>query len=85
MKPVTKKMCTKNTVDIKDLKYMTSLYFKKFNGPTLAVLDHKKPVAYLLTTSTYEALFEKIEDIELEKIAKARLLGKSVRVELSHV
>jgi len=46
----------------------------------VAVLNHNKPVAYLLSAHAYEALLEKIDDVELAKIVKGRRGGKTIKV-----
>lgn len=48
----------------------------------VAVLNHNKPVAYLLSAKAYEALLDKLEDAELTKIVKERRGGKTVKVKL---
>ncbi len=46
----------------------------------IAVLNHNKPAAYLLSANAYEALLEKLDDAELSKIVQQRRWGKTVKV-----
>ncbi len=48
----------------------------------IAVLNHNKPAAYLLSAKAYEALLDRLDDAELLKIVKKRQDGKAVKVKL---
>ena len=48
----------------------------------IAVLNHNKPAAYLLSAKAYEALLDRLDDAELVKIVKNRQGGKTVKVTL---
>nr|WP_296505903.1 type II toxin-antitoxin system prevent-host-death family antitoxin [Rhodoferax sp.] len=48
----------------------------------VAVLNHNKPAAYLLSARAYEALLDKLEDFELTKIVKERQGSETVKVTL---
>ena len=48
----------------------------------MAVLNHNKPEAYLLSAKAYEHLLDQIDDIALIKIIEKRRGGKTVRVRL---
>jgi antitoxin StbD len=49
----------------------------------VAVLNHNKPEAYLLSAKAYEALLDLVDDISLIKTIKARSGGKTVKVKLA--
>jgi antitoxin StbD len=46
----------------------------------VAVLNHNRPAAYLVSASYYEALLDQVENVELSKIVKERRGGKTVKV-----
>lgn len=49
----------------------------------VAVLNHNKPAAYLLSADYYEFLLDQLENVELAKIVKERRGGKTVKVSLA--
>jgi len=53
------------------------------SGSPIAVLNHNKPVAYLIPAETYEALVDMIEDYELSKVVEERRAGKAQAVAVS--
>jgi antitoxin StbD len=48
----------------------------------IAVLNHNKSTAYLLSAKAYEALLERLDDAELTKIVKQQQGVKRVKVTL---
>jgi antitoxin StbD len=48
----------------------------------VAVLNHNKPAAYLISAAAYEEILEQLEDAALTKIVKARQRGRSVKVNI---
>jgi antitoxin StbD len=52
-------------------------------GSSVAVLNHNKPEAYLLSAKAYEALLELIDDVSLIKTIQAIKGGKTVKVKLA--
>lgn len=51
-------------------------------GATVAILNRNEPAFYCVPASVYEAMMERLEDIELNAIADARKDEPVVRVEL---
>ena len=51
----------------------------------VAVLNHNKPEAYLLSAKAYEALLDLIDDLTLVKTIKERKGGKTVKVKLEQL
>ena len=51
-------------------------------GFPVAILNHNKPAAYLVPAATFEALLDKLEDVELATIVKAREDQAEVEVSL---
>ena len=52
------------------------------NDNPVAVLNHNKPTAYLLSADYFEQLLDQVDNIELSKIVKKRRGGKTVKVSL---
>ncbi len=60
------------SVSISELKKNPSSLLSQANGSPIAVLNHNKPTAYLISAETYEAMVEMIEDYELGKLVEER-------------
>ncbi len=52
-------------------------------GFPVAILNHNKPVFYCILAKAYEALIERLEDMELNAIADARKNQTEFEVNLS--
>ena len=70
------------TVSMTDLRRNPSGILQDAGDSPVAVLNHNKPAAYLLSARAYEALLERLEDAELTQIVKQRRGGKRVKVAL---
>ena len=72
------------SASISELKKNPTALLNKADGEPVAMLNHNKPVAYVIPAVLYEKMIEIIEDYELTKLAKARLKEKSqaIRVNL---
>jgi antitoxin StbD len=55
------------------------------DGFPIAILNRNEPVFYCVPREAYEALMDKIEDLELNAIANARRGQKTVRVSLDEL
>jgi antitoxin StbD len=69
------------SIGISELKTNPTAAIEKAQGP-VAVLNRNKPVAYLIPAAAWEAICERLEDIELAKIVKERAGEKAVSVKL---
>lgn len=67
------------SASISELKKNPTALLNEADGSAIAILNHNKPVAYLVPAQTYEFLMEMIDDIELAKIVESR------RADLSEV
>ena len=76
---ITQTIFARNTVN---LRRNPSEVIEVANQSPVAVLNHNKPAAYLISTATYEDMLEQLEDAALTKIVKARAGGKIVKVKL---
>jgi len=48
----------------------------------VAILNHNKPEAYLLSAKAYENMLDALDDLELIGIVEKRRGGKTVRIKL---
>ena len=60
-------------VSVSDLKKNPSAIVEQSQGAAVAVLNHNQVMAYLVPRAAYEALLDRLEDVELNAIANARL------------
>lgn len=61
---------------------MPSALLAQADGETVAILNHNKPTAYLVSAKTYEMMLETIENIERLDLAKSRLKDKNKAVKI---
>ena len=79
---VTQTIYARNTVSMTDLRRNPSEVIEVANLAPVAVLNHNKPAAYLISAAAYEEILEQLEDAALTKIVKERQGGKSVKVNI---
>jgi antitoxin StbD len=78
-------LLAKSSVSITDLKKNPSAIIAEAEGAPVAVLNHNRPSAYLVPADTFEAMLEKIDDLEIAKIVKERKLEKTVKISLNEL
>jgi antitoxin StbD len=54
-------------------------------GATVAILNRNEPAFYCVPAKVYEAMMERLDDIELNRLADARTDDKVIRVKLSEL
>ncbi len=59
-------------VSISDLKKNPSAVIEAAEGFPVAILNRNTPAAYLVPARAWEALMDRLEDIELAEIVRAR-------------
>ncbi|MEE9433618.1 MAG: type II toxin-antitoxin system prevent-host-death family antitoxin [Sphingorhabdus sp.] len=59
-------------VSISDLKKNPSAVIKAADGFPIAILNRNTPAAYLIPAKAWEAIMDRLDDIELAEIVKAR-------------
>lgn len=79
---VTQTIFARNTVSMTDLRRNPAEIIQVANSAPVAVLNHNKPAAYLISAAAYEQMLDELEDAYLTKIVKARAGGKTVKVKL---
>ena len=79
---ITQTIYARTTVSMTDLRRNPSGILEDAGDLPVAVLNHNRPAAYLLSARAYEALLDKLEDAELVKIVKERQGRETVKVKL---
>lgn len=79
---ITQSIYARTTVSMTDLRRNPSGILEVAGDMPIAVLNHNKPAAYLLSAKAYEALLDRLDDAELMKVVKKRQGGKTVKVNL---
>jgi len=54
-------------------------------GAAVAILNRNEPAFYCVPAKVYEAMMERLDDIELNSLADARTDDKVIRVKLSEL
>jgi len=70
------------SVSITELKRNPSAVIEAADGESVAVLVHNKPSAYLVPAETYKRLLDRLDDLELAELVRARSSEKRVKVKL---
>lgn len=70
------------TTSMSDLRRRLGSILAEAANEPVAVLQHDRPAAYLLSARAYESLLERLDDTELIRIVKQRQVGKRVLVKL---
>ncbi|UZR30950.1 type II toxin-antitoxin system Phd/YefM family antitoxin [Methylococcus mesophilus] len=72
---------TNASVSISELKKNPTAVIEEADGFPVAVLNHNKPAAYLVPAAAFEAMMEKLDDIELARLVRERENEPTVRVD----
>ncbi len=73
------------TVSVTELKRNFSAILSQAEDDPVAVLNHNRPEAYLLSAAHYERLLERLEDLEDMKLVQERSGGTFVEVTLNEL
>jgi antitoxin StbD len=69
-------------VSISDLKKNPSAVIEAAGGFPVAVLNRNTPAAYLVPAAAWEAIMDRLEDIELAEIVRARAGQEEIEVSI---
>lgn len=69
-------------VSVSELKKNPTAVMAGAKGAPVAVLNHNRVMGYLVPADVFEAMVERLDDFELEHIARQRLGEASVPVNL---
>ncbi|SHN48998.1 type II toxin-antitoxin system Phd/YefM family antitoxin [Desulfovibrio litoralis] len=73
------------TVSVTELKRNFSAILSQAEDNPVAVLNHNKPEAYLLSAAHYEKLLGRLEDLEDIKLVQERSGGPFVEVDINEL
>ncbi len=73
----------KKTVSVTELKRNLASILSEAGNDPIAVLNHNKPEAYLLSATYFEHLLDCLEDAADKKLVLERLEGPFVEVDLN--
>lgn len=74
-----------NSVSITELKRNPSAVIAAADDAAVAVLVHNKPSAYIVPADTYERMAERLDDLELAELVRARAKERRIRVTLDEL
>lgn len=69
-------------VSVSELKKNPSAVLNGAQGGPVAVLNHNRVMGYMVPAEVFEALMERLDDLELAEIVRARSHEKPVPVSL---
>ncbi len=78
-------LLAKSSVSITELKKNPTAIIEEAEGAPVAILNHNRPSAYLVPADTFEAMLEKLDDLEIAKIIRERKKEKTVQVSLDEL
>jgi antitoxin StbD len=70
------------SVSITELKRNPSAVIEAADDEAVAVLVHNKPSAYLVPANTWKRMIERLEDLELAELVRARAGERRIKVKL---
>lgn len=70
------------SVSITELKRNPSAVIQAADNEAVAVLVHNRPSAYLVPAETYQRLIDRLEDLELAELVRARAGERRIKVAL---
>jgi antitoxin StbD len=80
--PITQTIHAKTTVSMTDLRRNPSKILEDANDMPVAILNHNRAEAYLLSAKAYEKLLDLLDDVSLIKTIQSRRGGKTVKVNI---
>jgi antitoxin StbD len=79
------RMEAKVAVSVSDLKKSPTAIMAEAGGEAVAVLNHNRVMAYMVPANAYEAMIERLDDLELAETARERAGEVPVRVTLDEL
>lgn len=74
-----------SSINISELKKNPSAIINEANGKPVVILNHNRPTAYLLPAATFEAIMERLDDIDLARLVCERQDQASIKVALDEI
>ncbi len=85
MKTALQRVEAEYAISVSDLKKSPSAVLEDAKGGAVAVLNHNRVMAYMVPAGTYEAMLERLDDMALIEIIKARAGEVGVPVTLDEL
>ncbi|WP_432786421.1 Antitoxin YafN [Oligella sp. MSHR50489EDL] len=79
------KIFADNSTSISELKKNPMAVINQAEGFPVAVLNRNQPVFYCIPADAYEALMDKLEDMELAEIVRQRESSPEIEVSLDEL
>lgn len=73
------------SVSITELKRNPSAVIDAADDAAVAVLVHNKPSAYLVPAEAYRRMLERLDDLELADVVRARAKERRIKVKLDEL
>lgn len=70
------------SASLSDLRRSPSSLIEAAQGEAVAILNHNRIMAYMVPAEAYEAMLDRLDDLELAEIARARADEKGVPVDI---
>lgn len=70
-------------VSVSELKKNPSAVITGANGSAVAVLNHNRVMGYMVPAHVYEAMVERLADLELAQVARLRIEVNEPAVQIS--
>jgi antitoxin StbD len=83
--PTTHPILADVSAGISELKKNPMAVMAQGEGSPVAILNRNEPVFYAVPASAYEAILDKLEDIELASIVRSRMDQSEVEVALDEL
>ncbi len=80
---ITHEILADISAGISELKKNPMAVIEQGEGNPVAILNRNEPVFYAVPAEAYEELMDKLEDMELSKIAKERSGQATVKVDIN--
>ena len=73
------------SASVTELKKNPTALVEEAEGAPVAIMNHNRPMAYLVPAETYEAIIECLIDNELAEIIQSRKNEKAIKVNLDEL
>jgi len=70
-------------VSVSELKKSPSAVLNGAGGAPVAVLNHNRVMGYMVSAELFEAMMERLDDLDLGQLARARIEANEVPVRVS--
>jgi antitoxin StbD len=72
-------------VSVSELKKNPTAVLSRAGGNAVALLNHSRVMGYVVPAELFEGMLDRLEDLELAEVARARAGEKPVKVRLDEL